>query len=156
MYFDERMQMSALISINIPIGERMLRMQSVWIYWIRLLLYCQSDNYYISIATFYRDVHQLNFAICYHKHVVNTKRHPENQFRDAVLFYDESGWLHFLFLLSVLEEILYGFVGNHLLIKCISTGLGTLDHFDDFGIGASVGLTFLKCCDCFLCHGLII
>ena len=37
-----------------------------------------------------------------------------------------------------LEEVLYCFVGHHLLIENISTGLRALYHFDNFGICSAI------------------
>ncbi len=56
----------------------------------------------------------------------------------------------------VLEEIINLFVANHLLVKGIGTGLGALYHFDNLGIGTSVGLSGVERGDCFLCHILLL
>ena len=51
----------------------------------------------------------------------------------------------------LLKEILDGLVGNHLLVECVAALLG-LDHLDDLGVAAAIGLTGLQGSDCFLCH----
>ena len=52
----------------------------------------------------------------------------------------------------VLEEILNGLIGNHLLVERVGTGLRVLHHLDNLGVGTAIVLTRLKGCDCFLCH----
>ena len=42
--------------------------------------------------------------------------------------------------LSLGEEFLDGFVGDHLLLEGVSARLGGLDHLDDLGVGATVCL----------------
>ena len=42
------------------------------------------------------------------------------------------------FVVLVLEEILNLFVGNHLLIKDVSTSLGALHHLDNLRISATI------------------
>ena len=44
----------------------------------------------------------------------------------------------------VLEEILDGFVGNHLFVEGIGTRLWVLHHLDDLGVGTAVGLARLE------------
>lgn len=61
---------------------------------------------------------------------------------------------HSINFILVLEEILNGLVGNHLLIERVGTGLRVLYHFDDLGVRAAIGFTRLEGCDCFLCHNL--
>lgn len=53
----------------------------------------------------------------------------------------------------LLEEVLDGLVGDHLLIEDVGTRLGALHHLDNLGIGTTVVLTRLQCSDYFLCHG---
>ena len=38
----------------------------------------------------------------------------------------------------VLEEVLNGFVGNHLLVKDVSTSLGALNHLDNLCVSATI------------------
>ena len=54
----------------------------------------------------------------------------------------------------VLEEVLDGLVGNHLLVEYVSAGLGALYHLDDLRVAAAIGLTRLEGSHCFLCHEL--
>ena len=38
----------------------------------------------------------------------------------------------------VLEEVLYGLVGNHLLVEDVSTSLGALYHLDHLCVSATI------------------
>ena len=55
----------------------------------------------------------------------------------------------------VLEEVLNGFVGNHLLIKDVSTSLGALYHLDNLRVSASILRTFVEGSNGFLCHSFL-
>ena len=52
----------------------------------------------------------------------------------------------------VLEEILNGLVGNHLLVERVGARLRVLHHLDNLGVGTTFGSTRLQGSDCFLCH----
>ncbi len=56
---------------------------------------------------------------------------------------------------SVLEEILYGFVGNHLLVKDVGARLWALHHLDNFCVGTAIVLASLQGGHGFLCHILL-
>jgi hypothetical protein len=38
----------------------------------------------------------------------------------------------------ILKEVLYGFVGNHLLVKDVSTSLGAFHHLDNLSVSATI------------------
>ena len=52
----------------------------------------------------------------------------------------------------VLEEVLYGLIGNHLLVKDVSTSLGALYHLDNFCVCATILRAFMEGSNGFLCH----
>jgi len=69
--------------------------------------------------------------------------------------------LQYLYLIEVsslllFQMLFYFFVGHHLLIKYIRSGLGAFHHLDDLRIRATVFITLVKSCNNFLCHFLSI
>lgn len=54
------------------------------------------------------------------------------------------------------EEVLNGFVGYHLFVEDVGSGLGAFHHLNDFRVAAAIGFARLQGSHCFLCHSLLL